>query len=640
MPTLRSSVLVVRHPHPATVGFGADFAEDFQTATEMVRAYPYQVVVLPSDSEGGESDLTFLDELNVTAPLSQRVIIQTEASPERLSRMINKGNAFKILSSFQDARFEHTVLEALEEYNLIRQNAKLLSLVNEQNESLRKLTAELNERVDKRQKFLEEARRKTLAANERVEALHRALVAVHQATSIPEMERLTTEALTGALGLSWIRILFRAQTRLEPSQLSRLAALYNAPLLRGKDELGYVYFARESGPAFTKDETGFLLQIADAVSLSIGRLTRLEQFETLKHQWEATFDAIQDPVCLIDSTHSVQRINRAFAEKSGADPERLIGRKCFEAMFGRKSPCEGCKVGSNFRLKPARTTGGENMIYDVFSQEIRFQPKDSLLYMNMYHDVSAQLRLERQILESAKMAELGVIGSSIAHELNNPLGGMLSFLQLIRMDLKGGEGYHEDILEMERGALRCRDIVKSLLGFTRKSSEETSRQVDVREAVEQALKITELHTRAMGIRVTFDPPEEPALIDGQFNFLAQAIRNFLQNAQEAIADKLKARSGSHGEIRIRIETNDTKHIIEITDNGVGFDPAFKEQVFDPLYTTKDPSRNPGLGLTVALQIVRDHRGEVEISSRPGRGTVVLITLPRSGSSRTKSDLAR
>src|SRR5690606_29198531 len=148
--------------------------------------------------------------------------------------------------------------------------------------------------------------------------------------------------------------------------------------------------------------------------------------------------------------------------------------------FGRNSPCQGCTVGTSggssdsssvgslqrksghenrngatFRLKPARTVGGpsseeQNVMYDVCSHEIQFKPEDRTLYVNMYHDVSAQLRYERQILESAKMAELGTIGSSIAHELNNPLGGMLSFIQLIKMDLSGDEPWFADIEEMEK----------------------------------------------------------------------------------------------------------------------------------------------------------------------------------------------
>jgi signal transduction histidine kinase len=277
-------------------------------------------------------------------------------------------------------------------------------------------------------------------------------------------------------------------------------------------------------------------------------------------------------------------------------------------------------------LKPARTAGGTHSIYDAFSQEIHFAHEERALFVNMYHDVSERLRFERQILESAKMAELGTIGSSIAHELNNPLGGMLSFLQLVKMDLKGDEPIYPDIVEMEAGARRCRDIVQSLLGFTRKSARDVTEIVDLREVIDQALKITELQTRAMGITVTREIPSEPVEIRGQFNFLAQAIRNFLQSAQEAIAVKMKNTSRFPAEIKVRLSVNENEGLIEITDNGAGFDTS--EHVYDAMYTTKDPVNNPGLGLTVAQQIIMDHGGRLELSSAPKLGTSAIISLPR------------
>jgi two-component system NtrC family sensor kinase len=241
------------------------------------------------------------------------------------------------------------------------------------------------------------------------------------------------------------------------------------------------------------------------------------------------------------------------------------------------------------------------------------------------------------------MAELGTIGSSIAHELNNPLGGMLSFLQLIKMDLdsirselgKPAEPWIEDIIEMEKGARRCRDIVQSLLGFTRKSAHDAVENIDLREVVEQALKITELQTRSMGITVVQELPQTAIETRGQFNALAQALRNFLQNAQEAIAERQRTTSQDKtpGEIKISLRNkfdSARKNMwfeIEICDNGVGFDPAIGDQIYDPMYTTKNPNSNPGLGLTVAQQIIRDHGGHLEISSTKGSGTSAKISLP-------------
>ena len=490
MQTLKSSVLIISHPDPNQVGFGADFAADFASASALTRDHAYQVVVLHAGKESFEEAIGFLSELNAARPHSQRIIVHGDIGAEALLDLINTGNIFKVLSSFDDARFASLVREAMEEYSLVRQSAEFLGLASEQNEHLKRLSIELEDRVEKRQRFLEDARKKMLATNGRMEGLHRALVAVHKAASIAELERLTSEALQGALGLSWVRILFSTRMPVAAGHEIGLGALHSTSLFHGHDELGRVYFAREQGPPFVKDETAFLNQIADAISLAIVRLNRLEQSEELKHQWEATFDAISDPVCLIDANYVIQRINRAFAERCGTDSKLLIGRSCHQALFGRDRPCVNCKMGASFRLDPASTTAGEGAIYDVFSQEIRFKPRATVLYVNVYRDVSDRLRLERQVLESAKMAELGVIGSSIAHELNNPLGGMLSFIQLIRMDLKGDEPWGSDILDMENGAQRCREIVKNLLGFARRSPGDDPAGVDPHDAANRALKLT------------------------------------------------------------------------------------------------------------------------------------------------------
>lgn len=658
MPTLRASVLIIDHPNTASIAFGADFASNFAEAQSALSSFKYPVIALPTSSALDADALSFLEYASQVSPLSQRVVIQNDTSTEELRKIINTGSVFRILSSFGDPRFDLTVEEALEEYRLLQQNVKLMQLVNEQNDRLKKLTADLEERVEARKKSLEEAKEKLLVTNHRVEALHRALVAIHRAVSIAEMERLINEALSGALHLTWTRILFQSQARFDGLGAfnSRTFSMHSAALVRGddrhKETLGHIHFARSLEAPFSRDETGFLGQIADAVSLAIDRLTKLEQSETLKHQWEATFDAIVDPVSLIASDYTLVRINRSFADRSNAEPVKVIGRKCYEALFGRTSPCDGCEIvtknvqsksqvlsGSNFRLKPARTVGGpsgQNVIYDVFSQEIHFKHEARALYVNMYHDVSNQLRLERQIVESAKMAELGTIGSSIAHELNNPLGGMLSFLQLIKMDLSGNEPWFSDIDEMEKGAKRCRDIVQSLLGFTRKSTQDSAERIDLREVLAQALKITELQTRSMGITVTQDLPPQKVEFRGEFNSLSQSFRNFLQNAQEAISERQKSGGRFQGEIKVNLYIEKDIFVVQISDNGAGFDSQIGDQIYDPMYTTKDPSANPGLGLTVAQQIIRDHGGRVEISSTRGSGTMAKISIPRLAESAVSS----
>lgn len=626
MPTLRSSVLIVGAVESTMVGFGADFAPTFGEARQALNEFSYPVLALISTHADSDEVLMTLHHANRVSPYSQRVIIQNDTSVETIRAMVNLGSIFSVLNDIRDTSFETKVQEALEEHYQLRQNAKLLQLVSEQNERLKKLTAELEERVEARKKSLEDAKERVLISNTRIEALHRALVAIHRAGSIGEMEQLINEALRSALGLLWTRILFQSQARLESlalSNASSVVSLHTTALTRGKETLGHIHFARALERPFTRDETAFLGRVSDAVSLAIDRLTKLEQSETLKQQWEATFDAIADPVTLIASDYTVVRSNRSFIEQAAGNPSAVIGQKCYTALFGRSSPCDGCAIatrGSNFRLKPSRTVSAQNVIYDVFSQVI--SQDDQQLFVNMYHDVSSQLRFERQILENAKMAELGTIGSSIAHELNNPLGGMLSFLQLIKMDLKGDEPYYNDIIDMEKGAQRCRDIVHSLLGFTRKSANDgVDEKINIADVIAQALKITELQTRAAGITVIQDLPDETIEIRGDANSLAQAIRHFLQGAQDSIARRQsfeRATSVAYtGEIHVSVFLGLEWITIEIRDNG-----DMKDSAVDAVVNVTNEN------LTATNQIISQHGGRIELRADKSLGNTAIISIPR------------
>src|SRR5262249_6329978 len=133
---------------------------------------------------------------------------------EELTRVAQRARLFRVLARYDDQNFEHAVHQALEKFHLLRQNRQLLQLFNEQNVKLQSLSLELETRVQKRQEQLLKMKQRLNVTNHRIEALHRALVAVHRSGSVAEMERLVNQALTHALGLSWTRILFQGQSYL------------------------------------------------------------------------------------------------------------------------------------------------------------------------------------------------------------------------------------------------------------------------------------------------------------------------------------------------------------------------------------------------------------------------------------------
>ena len=245
--------------------------------------------------------------------------------------------------------------------------------------------------------------------------------------------------------------------------------------------------------------------------------------------------------------------------------------------------------------------------------------------MLLFKDITEQRKMENQLLETSKMAELGIIGSSIAHELNNPIAGMTSFLQLIKMDLSPKDDCWEDISEMELAAKRCKEIIENLLGFARKQESE-GEHVDLFEVVTQAVQISELQTRAKGLTVELPQKVNGIFINGNFNQLTQAVQNILKNALEACMERMEKDTGYRAKIDCKITRKNDAITMTISDNGPGIPKEIQSKIFNPLFTTKASGLAAGLGLTVAFKIIAEHNGRLEISSRLGRGTTARISF--------------
>ncbi|MNL11020.1 Sporulation kinase A [compost metagenome] len=221
--------------------------------------------------------------------------------------------------------------------------------------------------------------------------------------------------------------------------------------------------------------------------------------------------------------------------------------------------------------------------------------------------------MERQILESAKMAELGTIGSSIAHELNNPLGGILSFTQLIKMDMKPDHPLYPDIVEMEAGVQRCKEIVQNLLGFTRTPNVDVEGDVSLKDVSMRALKIVELQTKSQGIDVKLHFPGTDVWVKGHLNLLAQALKNVLQNSIDHLTEKARSTKGFRGVLDIEIQIQSGSAAILIKDNGL---------------QEKNTNHPIGLSVPVAAQILRDHEAELTFEPGPGSQNLAKISFSR------------
>jgi signal transduction histidine kinase len=458
-------------------------------------------------------------------------------------------------------------------------------------------------------------------ANERLRALTQAMIGIQRASSIGEIEMVLNEAVNPALRLSWVRIAFEQQSA--EIHTDDAVAEFSFRLKQSALD-GKILFGRKKPAKFTASEKQYLQEITDTASLALERLGKLDEAETLKQQWEATFDSIIHPLCIVSHDNIILRTNRAFSQALGKHFRELLGQDAFQTFFPDQSrPL----LNPDTIVRLSKGEGRQKKEYEVVSHALGFDLDGKDTRLLLFRDITDQSKIERRILESSKLAEIGTIASSIAHELNNPLGGMLSYLQLIRMDMEKSHPLYEDIVQMEEGTLRCRDIVQNLLGFARLSNKQNLEPMVLRDAIDRAVKLTELQTRSKGLILQTKIHHADALVKGELNALSQALCNLLQNSIDSLVERRKREPDFRGVIEITLDLHDGQFVISVHDNGLGIMPEHENQVFTPLFTTKDSETNAGLGLTVAYSIVRDHGGQLEIISQPGNGATAIITLP-------------
>ncbi len=235
-------------------------------------------------------------------------------------------------------------------------------------------------------------------------------------------------------------------------------------------------------------------------------------------------------------------------------------------------------------------------------------------------------RVQGQVIHMEKMASLGKLSASVAHEINNPLFGILTYSKLMLREL-AGNGVDEEkkqtlmkylsVIQNESG--RCGDIVKNLLNFARHTGGEFGRH-HLNHIVEQTLLLLEHHFEMQQVSITkrLMQGNDEIVCDGKQ--LQQAIMAPCINAGEAMPNG--------GSLTIRTDGNKDHVVIEITDTGGGISQDDLPRIFEPFFTTKGDESGVGLGLAVVYGIVQRHKGRVDVASDPGGGTTFTITLPR------------
>ena len=232
---------------------------------------------------------------------------------------------------------------------------------------------------------------------------------------------------------------------------------------------------------------------------------------------------------------------------------------------------------------------------------------------------------QHQLVQAGKLAAIGQLGAGVAHELNNPMAGILGYAQLMleivsRKDLKIEDvsAFKKFLQRIEDGSLRCKEIIQNLLQFARKSPEEVV-SVNVNNVVADTLSLIEHQLLVNKIEVIKNLTTDIKQVDGNHVQLQQVFTNIIINAQQAMPEG--------GQLFISSRNENGSVGIEFKDNGCGIPEKYKDRIFEPFFTTKMDWKGTGLGLSICYDIIKNHNGHIIVDSKLGKGAVFTIILP-------------
>ncbi|OHD70934.1 MAG: hypothetical protein A2W19_08180, partial [Spirochaetes bacterium RBG_16_49_21] len=347
-------------------------------------------------------------------------------------------------------------------------------------------------------------------------------------------------------------------------------------------------------------------------------------------------DSTVDSIVVTDMSGNILIFNRGAEELLGYKAEEVIGKMNIrniylpgvakEVMGKMRSPDYG-GVGRLRSMPMVHKNRQGEMIDGSISASIIYDSEGTeVATVGIFTDLRQRLAMEKklrkteqQLLQSEKLAAMGRLTAQIAHELNNPIYGIMNTLELLKTEISPG-CRRRRLLEMALSETeRISEMLCNMLSFS-KPQEEARKDINITKLLKDIMLVHEKQLCESNIAVEFNlDPLLPA-VKASPNQIIQVILNIISNAKDAMPDG--------GTLTIDTFTNETDIIISISDTGTGIPENIRDRIFDAFFTTKQAVKGVGLGLSVCYGIIKDHGGDIQAKSETGKGTTISILLPQ------------
>lgn len=357
-------------------------------------------------------------------------------------------------------------------------------------------------------------------------------------------------------------------------------------------------------------------------------------------------------IVILNTDFTIAETNEAYLKAVNKPKEEVIGTHCYRVSHGLDVPCSSSRPEMKCPVVETLRTGisahvihehpepeGHSTYCNIVTYPLKNEEGEIDRVIEVWSDITKEFtgrwdeRVQelksdlQKLVQEDRMISLGKLAASCAHEINNPIQGLLTFSGLMQDILAEGkpsskdwEQFKKHLSFMSRELERCGNIISGLLSFSRKSLIEY-KNIDLIEIIQNVINLTQHTMKLRNIDLTLQLPSGLIMLQGNDSQLQQCFLNLVFNAIEAMPE------GGQLRITSKLDKINKSVRIEIQDTGHGIPKESLDHIFDPFFTTKGLGEGTGLGLSIVYGVVKNHKGKIKIDSTLGKGTSFVLTFP-------------
>ena len=377
--------------------------------------------------------------------------------------------------------------------------------------------------------------------------------------------------------------------------------------------------------------------LRDAVGRVVGAVESFEditvqqevdrQLRTERDKFRGIIAALDQGMHIVNHDFIIEYQNEVLSRIFGDK----IGEKCYEVYKQRDEPCEVCRMHAAIELNEVQRT--EEIMSNHRHYEQSYVPfidvDGQIKALILLRDVTEEKMYRAETMRAGQLASIGELAAGVAHEINNPINGIINYAQILQDDLAESDPGVEMLDRIIKEGERIAYIVRNLLFFARQREEEAE-VVGIEAIIQDSLALIKHQLQKDGVNIHTDIPEDLPAIRVHPQQLQQVFLNLLSNARYALNQRYPGRDPDKKvEIRCRAMQSQGRTVVrtEITDYGTGIPSELLPQIFEPFFSSKKSGEGTGLGLSISAGLVRDFQGELRVESKLGEHTTMTIDLP-------------